>query len=94
LEISCGVFLSSRSIISSDVYLRICAVSSDGKIDERKKRKGGNCFEDDNEDGFKALKMSIKHSVHPESLNSDLIKLKCSSLDFFHDLMMIKNVEQ
>jgi hypothetical protein len=69
-------------------------VSLDGETDERKERKGDDCFEDDNEDEFKALKISIKHSVHPESLNSDLIKLKCSSLEFFHELMIIKNVEQ
>jgi hypothetical protein len=49
---------------------------------------------DDNENGCKALKILIKLSIHPESLNSDLIKLKCSSLEFFHELMVIKNVEQ
>jgi hypothetical protein len=36
LEISSGVFSSSRSIIIFDVYLRISAVSSDGKTNERK----------------------------------------------------------
>jgi hypothetical protein len=91
LEISSGVFSSSRSIIASDVYLRIFWVSSDGETDERKERKGGDCFKDDNENGFKALKMSIKHSAHPESLNSDLIKLKCSSLEFFHKPMIRGN---
>jgi hypothetical protein len=52
-------------MIVFDVSSRICAVSSDGETDERKERKGGDCFEDDNENGFKALKMSIKYSVHP-----------------------------
>jgi hypothetical protein len=94
LEISFGIFLFSRSITAIDVYLRISAVSSDGETDERKERKGGDCFEDDNENGSKALKMSIKHSVHPESLNIDLIKLKCSSLEFFHNLMIERNDEQ
>jgi hypothetical protein len=117
LEISFGVFSSSRSIIISDMHLRIIAVCPDGETDEgkerkerkgsncfgvsldgetneRKERKEGNCFEDDNEDGFKALKTSTKHSVHPEPLNCDFIKLKCSSLEFFHDLIIRRNLEQ
>jgi hypothetical protein len=69
-------------------------VSLDGETYERKERKGGNCFEDDNEDWFKALEISIKYFVHPDSLNSDLIKLKYSSLEFFHELIMITNIEQ
>jgi hypothetical protein len=62
LEISFGVFSSSRSIIISDMHLRIStliflwrkerkkkgsncsAVFSDEKTDERKGRKGSNCF--------------------------------------------------
>jgi hypothetical protein len=52
--------------------------------DEKKERKGGDRNADYNENRFKALKMSIKHSVHPESLRSDLIKSKCSSLESFH----------
>jgi hypothetical protein len=75
LEISSGVFLFSRSKIVFDEHSRIFWVSSNEETDERKERKGGHCFEDDNENGFKALKISIKHFVHPESLNSDFIKL-------------------
>jgi hypothetical protein len=94
LEIFYGVFSSSRSTIIFDVSLRISAVSSDGETDERKERKGGNCSEGDNEDEFKALDISIKHSVHPESLNSDFIKLECSTLELFHELMIKESVEQ
>jgi hypothetical protein len=83
LEISSGVFSFSTSIIAIDENLRMFAVRSDRETDERKEKKEGNCFEDDN--GFKALKISIKHSIHPESLNSDFIKLKCSSLEFLYE---------
>jgi hypothetical protein len=94
LEIFCGIFSSLRSIIACDIFRRIPAVCLDGETHERKERKRGDCFEDDNETGFKALKMSIKHSVHPEYSNSDLIKSKCSSLEFFHETMTERNSEQ
>jgi hypothetical protein len=40
------------------------------------------------------LKISIKHSVHPESLNSDFIKSKYSSIEFFHELVILKSITQ
>jgi hypothetical protein len=84
LEISSGVFPSSSNIIAAVVF----RVYLEEEVDEKKERKGSNCFEDD-ENGFKALKISYRHSLHLESLNSDFIKFEFLSLEFFHEMMII-----